>query len=184
MQLTKELNPFMNYRDRYVTVELTDEEFKQINEIVSEHKNFKVTEIENVRECEVAFINSQHLYDIVMSYATRVNEAANWFFDLDFVEPLQVTKYTEGHRYDWHQDESEWHPFKRGVGKIRKISFTLLLNDDFEGGEFHLINQEVPLKSAHMIFFHSDDLHMVAPVTSGTRLSLVGWIQGLSLIHI
>ena len=48
----------MNYRDRYVTVELTDEEFKQINDIVSEHQNFKATEIENVRECEVAFIDS------------------------------------------------------------------------------------------------------------------------------
>ena len=69
MQLTKELNPSMNYRDRYVTVELTDEEFQQINDIVSEHQNFKTTEIENVRECEVAFIDSPQLYDIVMSYA-------------------------------------------------------------------------------------------------------------------
>ena len=60
----------------------------------------------------------------------------------------------------------------------RTHTLMIYLNDDFEGGEFHLINQEVSLKSAYMIFFHSDDLHMVAPITSGTRLSLVGWIQG------
>ena len=94
------------------------------------------------------------------------------------MEPLQVTKYEEGDRYDWHQDESEWCRNKRPNEKIRKISFTLLLNEDFEGGEFVLINQEIPLKAGTMIFFQSDDYHQVNPVKKGVRNSLVGWIQG------
>jgi len=168
----------MNYRDRYVTVDLNDDEFEQIKQILDRHQNFEDTEIENVRQCEVNFVEDQALYDLVMSYASRVNEAANWNFDIDFVEPLRLTKYKEGNHYDWHQEESEWHKNKRTGEKIRKISFTLLLNEDYKGGEFHLISQPIEMKTGQMIFFHSDDYHMVTRVTQGTRLSLVGWVQG------
>ena len=168
----------MNYRDRYVTVDLNDEEFDQIKDILKDYQNYEQTEIENVRECEVSFVQNQTLYDLIFSYAWSVNEAADWNFDIDIVEPLQLTKYTKGNRYDWHQDESEWSREKRKDGKIRKISFTLLLNDDFTGGDFHLINQPIEMKPGQMIFFHSDDYHSVAPVEDGTRYSLVGWVQG------
>ena len=168
----------MNYRDRYVTVDLNDEEFDQIKNILKGHQNYEHTEIENVRDCEVSFVQDQALYDLVYSYASRVNEAAKWFFDIDLVEPLQLTKYEKGNRYDWHQDESEWSRNKRKGEKIRKISFTLLLNEDFKGGDFCLINQAIEMKTGQMIFFHSDDYHMVTPVEEGTRHSLVGWVQG------
>ena len=167
----------MNYRDRYVTVDLEDDEFNRIKDTIGTPE-YEDTEIEGVRTSKVSFIESQTLNDVVKSYCTRVNEAANWYFDIDFLEPLQVTKYEKDDRYDWHQDESEWCRNKRPNEKIRKISFTLLLNEDFEGGEFILINQEIPLKAGTMIFFHSDDYHQVNPVKKGVRNSLVGWIQG------
>jgi PKHD-type hydroxylase len=173
-------NSSMNYRDRYVTVDLNDEEFAYIKQILSRHQDYDSTEIEGVRKCDVAFVQDQSLTDIVLSYTNRVNEAAKWFFDINFLEPLQLTRYREGDRYDWHQDESEWYPHKREDERIRKISFTLLLNDDFEGGEFSLINQVVPMTTGQMIFFHSDDWHQVAEVTKGERNSLVGWVQGPS----
>lgn len=174
----KESNQSMNYRDRYVTVDLNDDEFEEIKSILKRYQNFEHTEIENVRDCEVSFVEDQTLYDLILSYASRVNEAAKWFFDIDFVEPLQLTKYEKGNSYDWHQDESEWSRNKRKGEKIRKISFTLLLNEDFQGGYFHLINQPIEMKTGQMIFFHSDDYHRVAPVEDGTRYSLVGWVQG------
>ena len=111
----------MNYRDRYVTVDLNDDEYDQIKRLLAPYQNYDRTTIENVRDCEVAFVENQALYDIVLSYASRVNEAAGWNFDIDFVEPLQLTQYKKGNNYDWHQDESEWHWNKRPTNKIRKI---------------------------------------------------------------
>ena len=168
----------MNYRDRYVTVDLDDEEFDQIKKALAGYQKYEETEIDDIRHCEVSFVEDQMLTDLILSYVHRVNEAAGWNFDINFLEPLQLTKYREGDKYGWHQDESEWYANKRKEQRIRKISFTLLLNDDFEGGEFHLINQEVPMKSGQMIFFHSDDWHRVTTVTKNQRDSLVGWVQG------
>lgn len=169
----------MNYRDRYVTVDLDDDEFNAINTFLSQQKNFEQTEIEEgVRTSDVCFVDDPDMNEQVKDWVTKVNNAACWHFDIDFIEPLQLTKYKEGDHYDWHQDESEWHRDKRNGDRIRKISFTLLLNDDFEGGEFSLINQTIPLKAGQIIFFHADDYHAVAPVKSGERISLVGWIQG------
>lgn len=168
----------MNYRDRYVTVDLDDDEFNGISTFLSGQTEFKPTEIEGVRTSDVCFVDDPDLNGIIRGWVEKVNEAAGWNFNVDFLEPLQLTRYKEGDRYDWHQDESEWYLGKRGDDRIRKISFTLLLNNDYEGGAFSLINQEVPLKAGQMIFFHSDDYHAVAPVESGERLSLVGWVSG------
>ena len=69
----------------------------------------------------------------------------------------------------------------------RKISFTILLNDEFEGGEFEIeagspANTErvhtVDLKKGDAILFPSYTWHRVKPVTKGTRHSLVGWVRG------
>ena len=168
----------MNYRDRYVTVDLDDAEFNSLQQFLFLQKGYESTEIDKVRTSDVIFVQDKDLDNLVLSYVMKVNEAANWNFDVDFLEPLQLTRYKEGDHYDWHQDESEWHAEKRTNGKIRKISFTLLLNDDFEGGDFQLINQTVPLKKGQMVFFHSDDYHRVDPVKSGVRHSLVGWVLG------
>jgi PKHD-type hydroxylase len=67
---------------------------------------------------------------------------------------------------------------------VRKLSLSLLLNDDFEGGEFH-INQGnekqpiiVPTKKGRAILFPSFMIHRVTPVTKGIRRSLVVWVLG------
>ena len=109
------------------------------------------------------------------------NTKAEWNFDIDFIEPLQNTLYEKGDFYDWHIDESNWSPGKRQNGRVRKISFTILLNDEFEGGEFEIFTNEkhvVELKKKDIILFHADTPHRVREVTSGVRKSLVGWTQG------
>ena len=84
-------------------------------------------------------------------------------------------------KYDWHCDEMGWTKGKRPNNRIRKISFTVMLNDDFEGGEFEIQTTEknvVQLKKKDVIIFHADTPHRVKPVTKGVRHSLVGWTQG------
>jgi PKHD-type hydroxylase len=67
------------------------------------------------------------------------------------------------------------------ISNIRKISFIILLNDDFEGGELEFQFDEkrlIDFKKGDIIVFQSDIPHRVRPVTSGKRRSLVGWVQG------
>jgi PKHD-type hydroxylase len=69
----------------------------------------------------------------------------------------------------------------------RKLSLTLLLNDDnddFEGGEFQINNgkQETPITvdmfKGRAVLFPSFMIHRVKPVTKGVRKSLVVWVLG------
>ena len=76
------------------------------------------------------------------------------------------------------------------IGKIRKISTTISLNDpsEYEGGNlefdlgphrtdrFHTCTEIRPKGS--IIVFPSHVYHRVTPVTSGTRYSLVSWSLG------
>ena len=85
--------------------------------------------------------------------------------------------------YDWHIDQ---HP-KVMNGVVRKISMSLFLNEDYEGGEFDLEiykpesnprYETFRLKKGDAIFFNSTTWHRVRPVTSGVRKSIVAWFTG------
>ena len=73
--------------------------------------------------------------------------------------------------------------------QIRKLSITINLNDDYEGGEFYIDAEEQygetsprlvdTLKPKGSIsVFPSDIWHKVDPVTKGTRYSIVVWVKG------
>jgi PKHD-type hydroxylase len=124
------------------------------------------------------------IFDRLNFVIQAVNEKF-YNFDLNGYYKFQYTTYDaerNGH-YDWHIDSC--------MGKIhtddiehRKLSLTLLLNDKFDGGEFELnVGKEqfpeiVSLKKGRIVFFPSFMIHRVAPVTSGTRRSLVVWVLG------
>ena len=71
-------------------------------------------------------------------------------------------------------------------GHVRKISMSIILNDNFEGGafEFASYTKEVctitPIKATagSVLVFPSGMEHRVAPVTKGVRYSLVNWFLG------
>jgi PKHD-type hydroxylase len=89
----------------------------------------------------------------------------------------------DGHLRDEHLGDESLH-FDEGT---RKLSLSLLLSEpgiDFMGGQF-LINdgrQEspltIPLRKGEVAAFPSWMIHKVAPVTSGTRRSIVVWVLG------
>ena len=104
-------------------------------------------------------------------------------YDLDhFDAGIQVTKYEPGQEYQWHVDQLDLDkPMKR------KLSISLLLNDDFTGGELQLLDPTslrkemattVPLNAGSIAVFPAWVVHRVNPVTSGTRYSLVAWMNG------
>lgn len=140
----------------------------------------------DIRASNIAWLQPRPEYDFLYRKLTDiVNQVNNeyWRINLSFLEDLQFTEYShlyEGH-YNWHCDN-----FMCPVASnnIRKLSFAMLLNDreEFEGGDFEIkVTSEqliVPQKRGRIIFFTSPTLHKVNKVTSGTRLSLVGWVHG------
>ena len=99
---------------------------------------------------------------------------------------LQYSTYGEGDHYSWHIDTLD-----REID--RKLSFSYILNDDYEGGEFQVARWKydhkdiggeiitVPGGAGSMIVFPSTTPHRVLPVTKGIRKSLVGWFVGVPL---
>ena len=144
----------------------------------------------DARSCYLSFIDNQKLYKLLYPLVQLANSKLEWDFDVDYLEPVQYTVYNPGDFYDWHLDEGSWVRNSRGNNRIRKISYSIVLPSEFEGGDFildtrsvdkeseskHVKNLELGPRSC--VFFASDTPHTVLPVTSGVRKSLVGWAQG------
>jgi PKHD-type hydroxylase len=89
--------------------------------------------------------------------------------------------------YGWHIDYIRAGDKKRQFP--RKLSFSLLLNDDYEGGELEFVLPQYGMelkwnrialepKAGSLIVFPSTLGHRVKPVTKGIRKSIVGWCIG------
>jgi len=107
--------------------------------------------------------------------------ANNDFFkyDLDhFDSGIQATKYEVGQKYGWHVDDGD------SIKKPRKLSMSLVLGSEFTGGELEIFdsfqnkNLTYDIKPGNVVIFPSWMSHRVKPVTSGTRYSLVAWMNG------
>ena len=135
------------------------------------------------RMTDVAWVKDQSLLLMLLRMVKQINRQAHWNLNISGVEPVQFGSYGESGFYDWHIDQ---HP-KIINGVVRKISMSLFLNEDYEGGEFDLELyspdtdprfKTFKLKTGSAIFFQGDQWHRVRPVTSGLRKSLVAWFYG------
>jgi PKHD-type hydroxylase len=153
----------------------------------------------NYRDSHISWIeninDTNWLYKKLISGINNVNslDALGWKFNHSVMEKLQYTRYSKAQHYNWHSDQKAEPYTKMDMpelnGLIRKISFSVLLNDDYEGGEFEFAyglpdsdNQiktiTISPKKGLTIIFPSYIIHRVKPVISGERRSLVGWICG------
>jgi len=192
----------------------SDKTIEQIKEEVGSDKN--IEQERYVRDSEVCWFNDDWLYQLVHPFLRTANEQAGWKYQWDFSESFQFTKYNPGGFYGWHADgNSCWYGrYKRFipgvsptrpdgkplrgysenpnfVGKVRKLSITINLNEpgEYEGGNlkfdfgphagrkrFHECVEIRPQGS--IIVFPSYVYHQVTPVTKGTRYSMVLWSLG------
>ena len=169
--------------------------------------NKDIKNMQKKRKSDIVWMNDRWIYKEIHPYIHEANRNANWNFEWDWSESCQFTKYGVGQYYGWHTDSWEV-PYDRSKqkdengnypidhGKIRKLSVTISLNDpdEYDGGnlEFDFRNQrdwERNKKSkikacteirprGSIIVFPSFVWHRVAPVTRGTRYSLVIWNLG------
>lgn len=147
-----------------------------------------------VRVSDVSWTNEQWVYDVIWPYMVESNKNAGWNFDIKAADNMQITKYSKGGFYNWHKDGfsdclSAYNDPDRELfhGNVRKLSMTVLLNDDYEGGEFQFADYSVGKfksvspevnKMGSVIVFPSFMEHRVSSVTKGTRYSLVTWFLG------
>ena len=98
------------------------------------------------------------------------------------IHTLLFSRYGEGMSYGRHTDNA----MMGGQAFHRSdVSFTLFLNDpdDYDGGELVIEGADdertYKLEAGMAIAYPSSTLHRVEPVTRGTRLVTVGWVQSL-----
>lgn len=165
----------------------------------------------HLRNSQVSWITEQWVFDLVTPYIYEANISAGWNFDIDFFETLQFTKYHEkGAFYGWHKDgggdindiykkeipgvtptndiESKFVKHIEKVGKVRKLSATITLNEEYTGGNLKFdfgphvenrYNECTDIKSPGSVcVFPSFVDHCVTPLESGERYSLVCWALG------
>ena len=143
-------------------------------------------EIESNRVSNVKFHYRNSETAWIFDKLNLVIQAANeqfYNFHLNGYPMFQYTTYDSAGRYDWHTDMTLGRKFGNDV-EPRKLSLSLLLNDDFEGGEFQ-VNQgkeenaiTVPMRKGSIVLFPSFMIHRVTPITKGDRKSLVVWTLG------
>lgn len=98
------------------------------------------------------------------------------------IHSLLFSRYSEGMSYDTHVDNA----LMSSNGLCRSdVSFTLFLNSpqEYIGGELTIEGvqeeQSYKLDAGSVILYPSTTLHRVNPVTQGTRLVVVGWVQSV-----
>ena len=87
------------------------------------------------RDSKGCFINSTWLQTQLAPVINDTNKTLGWNFKLSKFEDLQYTSYDKSQHYSWHTDT---HAKPYADGMVRKISFSLILNDEFEGGNFDI----------------------------------------------
>jgi len=149
-------------------------------------------EKEGMRKSDIVWITDQWVYDLIWEYMLGANESAGWNYNILAAESCQITRYTKDGYYSWHRDGMGSHKevFNMPDNKFlhnntRKLSMSIVLNSDFEGGDFEIsgaqryLKEGTPkLEEGSIIVFPSFLEHRVAPVTKGTRYSLVTWFMG------
>ena len=97
----------------------------------------------NARISDVVWTSDQWIYDTIWPWMQEANEQAGWKYDIKFAESMQITRYKKGGFYYFHKDGKGDYlsaynkPDNEFMhGHVRKLSMTVLLNDNYEGGEF------------------------------------------------
>ena len=138
----------------------------------------KEVEDTSVRDADVYYIEheAENLYEILQKVAQMVN--LYFKYELTGIEKAQILHYkspSNGYNYHIDLDSNE-----KAIS--RKVSVSIILNDDYEGGEICFRTSETGTcqrpTAGNVIAFSSFIPHKVKPITSGERYAVVVWFTG------
>ena len=205
MQRNKDLNLFSATNGQYYHTQLPQSQLEEITKVCEDllpHATptkimtpSGLQEDKSYRDNVSCAIPTYHWFvGMIWHYIMRVNQH-NFQYDITCFadDVIEFMSYDVGGHYKWHQDhtlfnynkdtESIEHCYDMQYQFNRKISFSLLLNDDYEGGELQILKPpvgltKIPKKAGTLAIFDSTCYHRVTPVKSGRRNVLVGWVIG------
>ena len=113
--------------------------------------------------------------DTAFKYVKDLNMP--WFDKYQGFSHVRFNKYAENKKMALHADHihSMFDGERKGVPILSVLG---VLNDDYEGGEFYLVDEKTDLSKGDIIIFPSNFMypHKVEPVKRGTRYSYISWI--------
>lgn len=136
------------------------------------------------RNSDIVWYSEKKYFELVENIAIEVcnDPRVQWLVNADTIETMQITRYKVGQYYDFHIDGNGFDRMPAN-NKARKISMSIILNNNFKGGEFEfLVHGGIKSSIGTAIIFPSWIPHRVKPVTKGIRYSLVAWIGGEPVI--
>lgn len=104
-------------------------------------------------------------------------DVLNFFkFDIQFVEPYELKRYTKGDFFGKHIDT--YYVLKENLD--RKITISIQLQDpnEYEGGNLRISSNTYKTPKGSIIAFPTYLSHDVSLITHGVRWSLIGWAWG------
>ncbi len=142
------------------------------------HEKGDEIEQTTVRDATIYYIDEKQtrLYQILNKIAFSANKYFK--YDITGIEKAQIIHYkAPSNGYEYHLDIGP-----EGTAATRKISMSLLLNEDYEGGEICFRSSEhescTRPKMGEVVAFSSFLSHKVKPVTKGDRYVVVAWFNG------
>jgi hypothetical protein len=100
-----------------------------------------------------------------------------WQYNITHSNQTEFLMYEVDGKYEAHVDT-----FHQLGNETRKLTCLAILNDDFEGGKFYIMNSHEkiypPQEKGDIIVFPSFMVHGVEPVIKGKRFTVVTWLVG------
>lgn len=112
--------------------------------------------------------------------AESIFEANQFFYNFDISKKIECyfAKYKTGNHYNAEHTDCTTLDDKDQLQ--RKLSFSLLLNNDYDGGDLSITNSKINKSSGSLVVFPSFLPHSVSTVTKGTRYVIFGFCLGPS----
>ena len=137
-------------------------------------------DIHQARNCYDSTLNKKfddYIYESVGKILQRYHNDFTYFTTGLSIEDTGyqhlLYKGSEKGEYKEHVDHFDLHP--------RVLSCSIILNDDYEGGDFSFFEGEhiIPKKTGSAVVFPSNFCfpHSVTPVTNGDRHAVVTWFR-------
>jgi PKHD-type hydroxylase len=99
--------------------------------------------------------------------------------------PPLFNRYGAGHHFGVHVDNAVRGDPLTGLRIRTDLSVTLFLSEpeEYEGAELivedYYGSHEVKLPAGHLVLYPASSLHMVTPITRGTRVASFFWLQSM-----
>ena len=140
------------------------EECSQLIDWIETLNNFKQTHLANYHFSE--------LDDTFPGYS-KIKNWCNVNLRFESSGWLQCFKYLDGQSFPLHRDRNSAYDF----AKDSSINVNVVLNDDYDGGEFYTNDVYYKNEPGMIYWYSSNQLHGVTEVKNGTRYVLLYTIR-------